>query len=40
MATQKFSVTVPMAREILAQVTKAGEALKELQVLLERAQKS
>ena len=40
MAMQKYSVTVPMAREILEQVTKAGEALKELQVLLERAQKS
>ena len=33
----KYSVTVPQAREILAQVTKAVEELEALAALLEKA---
>ena len=36
----KFSVTVPMAKEILAQTRKAVAALEALEALLDRAQKS
>ena len=37
MAMQKYSVTVPMAREILEQVHKAVAELRALEVLLEKA---
>ena len=40
MAMQKYSVTVPMAKEILAQTRKAVAELLALQEILERAQKS
>ena len=37
MANQKFSVTVPMAKEILEQTRRALAELQALQVLLEKA---
>ena len=40
MAMEKYSVTVPQAREILAQTRKAVAELQALVALLERAQKS
>ena len=40
MAKQKYSVTVPMAKEILTQTRKAVAELLALQAILERAQKS
>ena len=40
MKTQMYSVTLPMAKEIIEQVHKAVAELRALEVLLERAPKS